>query len=102
MNKGDFFGEQALLNHCVRTATIIAKTDVKIICLGRNAIIKALGDNLESILYRNTIRMTFLKSPFFSKLTDDQLKKVIEKMKITVYQDNEKVILKGLPIGQHI
>ncbi|OMJ84662.1 hypothetical protein SteCoe_14181 [Stentor coeruleus] len=100
--KGNFFGEQALLNNCVRTATITAITDTKVISIGSTTIVKVLGGNLEQVLYKNTIVMSFEKSPVFRALTEEQLKKIIEHMKIMQYQDGETVICQGLPMGKHI
>lgn len=49
--KGDFFGELALLNDKPRAATIVAKTDVKVAVLGKNAFQRMLGP-VESIMRR--------------------------------------------------
>lgn len=49
--KGDFFGELALLNDQPRAATVIAKTDVKVAVLGKNAFQRMLGP-VESIMRR--------------------------------------------------
>ena len=102
LTKGNFFGEQALLNHCVRTATITALTEVKIISIQRDAIIKVLGNDLEQILYRNTIRMSFEKSPVFKAFTEEQLKRTIDKMRIMNYENKEPVIMQGLAKGNHL
>ena len=42
MTRGDFFGELALLYNCVRTASIIAVSDVKCVAVGREKLTKAL------------------------------------------------------------
>ncbi|KOS20537.1 cAMP-dependent protein kinase regulatory subunit [Escovopsis weberi] len=41
--KGDFFGELALLNDAPRAASVIAKTEVKVATLGKNAFQRLLG-----------------------------------------------------------
>jgi cGMP-dependent protein kinase len=102
MAKGSFFGEQALLNNCVRTATIVALTDVKILSIGRNLIVKVLGDNLEQVLLRNTIFVSFTKSQVFKAFTEDQMKKIVGRMKIMQYLDGEVVVGMGLNMGKHV
>lgn len=102
MTKGNFFGEQALLNRCVRTATVTALTDAKILSIGRSTILTVLGNSLEEVLYKNTIRMSFEKSVVFSNCTGEQLNAIIEKMKILNYENGEPVIMQGLIKGQYI
>jgi cGMP-dependent protein kinase 1 len=102
LTKGSSFGDQALLNHSVRTATVTAMTDLKVLSIGSNIISKVLGSNLQQILYRNNIRITFQKSPVFKNLTDEQLEKVIEKMKIITYQEGDTVITTGFGKGTHV
>ena len=50
-NKGDFFGELALLNDAPRAASVIASTDVKVATLGKNAFQRLLGP-VEGLLRR--------------------------------------------------
>ncbi|ROV96284.1 hypothetical protein VMCG_07711 [Cytospora schulzeri] len=49
--KGDFFGELALLNDAPRAATVISVTEVKVAKLGKNAFQRLLGP-VESIMRR--------------------------------------------------
>lgn len=49
--KGDFFGELALLNDQPRAATVIAATDVEVAALGKSAFQRMLGP-VESIMRR--------------------------------------------------
>ncbi|KAL1891512.1 hypothetical protein Sste5346_007603 [Sporothrix stenoceras] len=49
--KGDFFGELALLNDAPRAATIVAKTDIKVATLGKSAFQRLLGP-VEGIMRR--------------------------------------------------
>jgi cAMP-dependent protein kinase regulator len=51
--KGDFFGELALLNDAPRAASVVAKTDVKVASLGKSAFQRLLGP-VESIMRRTT------------------------------------------------
>ncbi|KYK60685.1 cAMP-dependent protein kinase regulatory subunit [Drechmeria coniospora] len=49
--KGDFFGELALLNDAPRAASVVASSDVKVATLGKNAFQRLLGP-VEGILRR--------------------------------------------------
>lgn len=49
--KGDFFGELALLNDAPRAASIVATTDVKVATLGKSAFQRLLGP-VEGIMRR--------------------------------------------------
>jgi cAMP-dependent protein kinase regulator len=50
-NKGDYFGELALLNDAPRAASVIAKTDVKVATLGKDGFQRLLGP-VEGIMRR--------------------------------------------------
>lgn len=56
LSSGQFFGELALLSKCVRTASCIAKTDVKCHILMRNDFNLLLGD-LQSLMEGGDYRM---------------------------------------------
>lgn len=49
--KGDFFGELALLNDAPRAATVVAKTELKVATLGKSAFQRLLGP-VEGIMRR--------------------------------------------------
>ena len=51
-NKGDYFGELALLDDKPRAASVVAKTDVKVATLGKDGFQRLLGP-VEGIMRRN-------------------------------------------------
>jgi cAMP-dependent protein kinase regulator len=53
--RGDYFGELAVLHNEPRAASIIAKTEVEVLCLDRKGFKTLLGP-LEDIIRRNTTR----------------------------------------------
>ena len=77
MFRGDFFGEQALLANSLRTATVIAETNVNCIGLNRNHLEEALGSQLEKVILLNSINIAFSRSELFSKL-DKSTEKTME------------------------
>ncbi|KAF8252813.1 camp-dependent protein kinase regulatory subunit [Wilcoxina mikolae CBS 423.85] len=56
LNKGDYFGELALLNDAPRAASIIAKTKVKVAYLGKDGFQRLLGP-VADIMRRNDPRL---------------------------------------------
>lgn len=52
-NKGDYFGELALLNDAPRAASVVSKTEVKVASLGKDGFQRLLGP-VESIMRRTT------------------------------------------------
>jgi cAMP-dependent protein kinase regulator len=50
--KGDYFGELALLNDAPRAASVISETEVKVAMLGKNGFQRLLGP-VEGIMRRN-------------------------------------------------
>ena len=99
MEKGHFFGEQALLYNTVRTATVTAVNDVKCVAISRNKLTAALGKQLQQIIYQNTKLIAFEKSESLSRLDKRQKKKLIEKMKISSYNHGDVIIPSGTQIG---
>ena len=97
MTKGDYFGEQALYYGLTRTATIIAAEDVECAVLGREDLVSCLGASLQLVIYKNTMRIAFLKNPSLSKLVLNQTENIINKMEIKNYASGHIVIPAGTP-----
>jgi len=95
MEKGDYFGEQALLYNTTRTATVTAFDNVRVLSVGREQLREVLGTSLQRIIYRNTQRIALDKSDVLSKLTLEQKEKMIDRINISSYQDCEIVIPTG-------
>ncbi|CAG9332462.1 PKG_39 [Blepharisma stoltei] len=102
MGKGEYFGELALLNDFKRTATITAVGDVKLVSIGRKALIEVLGNNLEQIWYRNALRISVEKSSALKILSIDQKELIFNLMKVTSYKAGELVIPRGTPKGRNL
>ena len=71
MGPGDFFGEQAMLFSCSRTASITAVDVVKCLSLSRQKLGKIFGKSLLTIIYQNSLRMAIERSEKLSLLSKD-------------------------------
>ncbi|CAG9323131.1 PKG_22 [Blepharisma stoltei] len=102
MTRGDYFGEQALLYNCVRTASIVAAEDTKCVAIGREKLTKALGNHLQQIIYQNTKRIAIDKSQILSNLTGEQQIKLLNSLRVRSFRDNELVIPRSLNKGAQL
>lgn len=93
MGQGCYYGEQALINNCTRTASILAITDCVIMIIQRSSLIEALGTGIEEIIFRNTIKISLEKSLMFKDLSS--LPQIIDAMKIKKYNTGDVVFKKG-------
>lgn len=92
MEKGDYFGEQALLYNTTRTATVTAVDNVRVLSIGREQLREVLGTSLQRVIYRNTQRIALDKSNILCKLTLDQKEKLIDRIQISSYMEDDVVI----------
>ena len=95
LRPGDFFGEQALLYDTRRTATVIALDQVEVLSLGRRHLSKVLGGHLESIVYRNSMRMAFDRSSTLKCLLSHQIESLVEHVEVFKYNHGEVVVEHG-------
>lgn len=95
MTKGDSFGEQALYYKTVRSCSVKADTEVKCLALGRDVVTKILGDQIQVIVFKNTMRWAFEKNRKLMKLTLSQIEKIIEQMQVVQLKKNDIVFSKG-------
>ncbi|CAG9323317.1 unnamed protein product [Blepharisma stoltei] len=102
MYRGDFFGEQALLYNCVRTASVSAVDDVKCVAIGRERLTKALGNHLQDIIYQNTKRMAIDMSETLRQLNKEQCDRLINALKIVIYAKNQIVVGANTHKGFHL
>ena len=65
MSKGSFYGEQALIQRCPRTANIIAVSQVKVLVIGRDLFNEVFGNSFEEVINSNTIRLCLEKTSLF-------------------------------------
>ena len=102
MEKGSFFGEQALLYNTVRTATITAVTESKCVAISRNKLNAALGKQLQQIIYQNTKIIAMERSDVLNCLSKKQQTKLIESMKVVSYANGTTVLAAGTVRGSKL
>ena len=92
MEKGDYFGDQALLYGSVRTATVVALEDVVCLGLSSEELIKCFGTSIQQIIYKNSIKIAFEKHTLLKKLDKAQTDNVINFMQVKSFNKGEIVI----------
>jgi cGMP-dependent protein kinase 1 len=95
IHKGDYFGEHALLYQRPRLGTVIAATDLKLLSIGRESLLQVLGNNLESILFRNSQRIALERSLPLKFLSVKQREAILDKTCIKNYKKGDVVVNKG-------
>jgi cGMP-dependent protein kinase len=102
LQRGDYFGEQALLYSCTRTASCLAVDKVKCLSITRADLTRALGSSLQKIIYRNSLRIAFSKSESLCHLSTAQQERIIDRMVITTYPIGGTVIESGTKMGRKL
>lgn len=90
---GDVFGELAILYNCKRTATVKAKTAVRLWCMERQTYRTIITNKSKK---KREQLMGFLKTARTLKdLNDVQLSKIIDSMEEVKYQDKDVIVREG-------
>ena len=97
MGRGSFYGEQALINNCTRTASIYSVGDSTIMIIKRESLVEVLGTGLEEIIFRNALKLSLGKSQMLKDLSS--LPQIIDVMKIVKYNAGQTVIKKDTRKG---
>ncbi|OMJ91623.1 hypothetical protein SteCoe_5769 [Stentor coeruleus] len=95
MNKGDYFGEQALYYGSMRKATVTAAEDVTLLALGRENLVECLGASLQLVIYKNSMKIAFSNNEYLCRLSKDQQENLINEMQIQSYEAGNVVISAG-------
>ncbi|XP_071398746.1 cGMP-dependent protein kinase 1, partial [Centroberyx affinis] len=93
LTSGDVFGELAILYNCKRTATVKAKTVVRLWCMERQTYRTIITNKSKK---KREQLMGFLKtSRTLKDLNDVQLSKIIDSMEEVKYQDKNVIVREG-------
>jgi cGMP-dependent protein kinase len=105
LKSGDYFGEQALLQDGIRTATVTAEEPVFALVISREALVQVLGDTLEKVVYRNTQRQALEACKLLAQLPEACKERLIDSMQLFCFpsgaqvteelKDDAFVVLKG-------
>ncbi|CAG9330469.1 unnamed protein product [Blepharisma stoltei] len=102
LGKGDYFGELSELYDHSRSATITAVGDVKVVSISCQSLFEILGDSLQQIIYKNSIRIAIESSQVLSALKKSQIEKLLDYMITTRYQPGALIIPKGTKKGEYL
>ncbi|KAM8846623.1 cGMP-dependent protein kinase 2 [Synchiropus picturatus] len=93
LSSGDVFGELAILYNCKRTATVKAKSEVRLWCMERQTYRTIITNKSKK---KREQLMGFLKtSRTLKDLNDVQLSKIIDSMEEVKYQDKDVIVREG-------
>lgn len=96
---GDFFGEQALLYDLPSSATAIAAEDCELLALTKDHLDIVMNRVSKPILYKNVLRVAFLRSQTLKRLRDNQVETVLKHFTVKSYSAGETVIPHGTLVG---
>lgn len=102
MEKGDYFGEQALLYNSVRTATITAIDNVTCLTIDRTELTSLFGTSLQLILHKSTQRIAFEKNAYLKKLRPSQYEGLMNAAEILEKHDGDQIITAGVKKSETI
>uniref|UniRef100_A0A0G4IBD7 cGMP-dependent protein kinase n=1 Tax=Chromera velia CCMP2878 TaxID=1169474 RepID=A0A0G4IBD7_9ALVE len=91
LQKGDYFGERALLYDEPRSATVQSVEQSVCCSIGRELLSKVLG-NLQHVLFRNMMIISMQSSPVFLQFAPEQMQKLIEATVVREYNPNYVII----------
>lgn len=100
--KGDNFGQKALLEGDVRSLDVRAKTDCKIYSISSEFFKSQYGDNFKTVLYFNFITISFNNSKIFKKINSKIISKSFQYFKFRSLKNNEIVYQKGQKISEKL
>eukprot|EP00736_Rhodelphis_marinus_P006263 Rmarinus@m.8570 len=94
LQRGDHFGERALLTQEPRAATVTAVGTVTCLTLGRAEFSEMLGD-LQEVLDRNYSRMVLRSIPMLKPLADSDVEKLLDILEHHEFRKGEDIIQEG-------
>ena len=92
---GEYFGEQALLYNSLRTASVDAIGKVVLLSLDSKELVNLLGNELEYVIFKNSLRIGLERSRYLAKLEKFQKEKIVEAIEIKHFKEDEVVIYAG-------
>lgn len=98
LGPGDCFGEQALYDSsAIRSMSIQASKETKILALGREQLKEILGDQVLKIINKNQSRWSLQKHATLKKLTKMQQERIISSLEFVKLESGSKCFEKASP-----
>ena len=94
-SKGECFGEQALFFNSPRTATIKAIDEVVCIGINSDTLTTVLGNKLQTLIHKNTLRLAFKSNPYLKKLSRLQEDLLVSRMNVGEFEAGSVIIPSG-------
>lgn len=94
MTKGAFYGEQALIQRCPRTASIIAESPVKVVIIGQGLFNDIFGSSIEEVIFQNTIKLCLEKTVLFKD--PEVISQILSICKITKFSAGSIIVKKDV------
>lgn len=102
MRRGEFFGEQALIYDTIRTATVTALTHVKCASIGREMLTNVLGAQLETVIYRNSLKIALEASDYLGRLNTEQIEMLVSTADLKPISQGKVIATTGICPGRNL
>jgi hypothetical protein len=102
LQKGDFFGEKALLLDSVRAMDVIAKTRCVIYSISMGTLRSMVGEHYRNVLYLNFIKMSFSKSEIFKTINPILIENIFGCFKAIDLQKNDVAFSAGYNMSKNL
>ena len=102
LQKGDNFGQKALLEGDKRTLSVKAKTDCKIYSISAELLKNQFGENYKEALYLALINIAFQNSSAFNSINPKMIAKTFSLFKFNSFQNNEVIFEKGADLNNKL
>lgn len=91
--RGQSFGEVALIKNIAHPFTIISKCNTEVWCLQREALVQCIRSEIEN--YRSSLELFLRTIPVFEDILPEHMNKLIDAAQRVVYEKNDDIVMGG-------